>query len=887
MQAGTTDDEQFNTSLPLNSILDKLSNKDFHEIRDFLSRPIKLSTNSWTTTAVVGSNITTIDLLSDLNTISSFISGPILTKLQGFLGFRGVARLRVQVNAQPFQTGSLMLGYFPLYNKMPNHYSPATDESINAISYTSASPHAVLDIAQETDITLDCPYISPHSWYNLTQNDLTWGRAFLKVMAPLRSIATAFIPVTIYLSFHDVEFYGATSIPANYQAPDEEMFEMVNAPKDSGTQTDLIGVSGVRQRGAREGFRREYSAPKAEMGTQTDAPQAPQQERKTQQREGVISGFARATSNIAKVIGMAAPPLAFVTKPVSWIADIVEWGAKKFGFCKPTNLAPVNGFKQQPTKYNTCGDAEVHSHPLGLLSNNELQTVNFSGSETDEMHFASILKRPCVRDTFNWTTTDNVGSILWQTFVSPVAGPDFVTTYNTPTDTSWQPILMTYLSLAFKQWTGSINYRFQIFLNSFYSGRLRFVFVPGNPNIALTGDQLLSSYNSYAIVDIRSKSTFEMNVPYVATVPFKQVEPMASQANTAINLDHSSTGRIFVVVEENLRAPDTVSNTLSCFISQWAGDDFQLSVPKQPNFSPMTEADTVRPEALADLLVDYQGLTDAAPSLEIQPVSILRNAHEPMTFAKAACCVGEHVDSLRVLLKRFMAFAPLRTTASALTQGHWSYLIFPHFLTWNSTGVLSDPGQNHSNNYSFVDYISYFSQIYAFRRGGVRIQLQGLSNWDKVGVSWGYVSNTNLDAPAFTNTLPYLYSQDYDAPASAGAVAPVSHTTDFASDDFVYPLIQSLEGLYDFEVPYYSNVPFVINPRITPSSFVNSNALLRDRPFTSHYLPYGVIHAELSEAADSAIYRSAAEDFSFGFLHGPPRVRRTRQGYDSIPPPTK
>jgi len=79
-----------------------------HEIRDFLGRPVLCTSGTFSSTTVAGSQLSTIPLPSACLSNAAYAD-----KLRGFYGFRAKMVCRVQVNAQRFQQGRLLLHYLP------------------------------------------------------------------------------------------------------------------------------------------------------------------------------------------------------------------------------------------------------------------------------------------------------------------------------------------------------------------------------------------------------------------------------------------------------------------------------------------------------------------------------------------------------------------------------------------------------------------------------------------------------------------------------------------------------------------------------------------------------------------------------------------------------
>jgi hypothetical protein len=88
-------------------------------LADFLSRPVLISTHSWTTSAFTTSTIYPWQLFH--NNIA------IKYRLQNFALIRGDLKIKVVVNCSPFYYGALIAYYTPLYSQVPGLASTSVD----------------------------------------------------------------------------------------------------------------------------------------------------------------------------------------------------------------------------------------------------------------------------------------------------------------------------------------------------------------------------------------------------------------------------------------------------------------------------------------------------------------------------------------------------------------------------------------------------------------------------------------------------------------------------------------------------------------------------------------------------------------------------------------
>ena len=77
-------------------------------VRDFLEKPVLLSTAQWSNVATANTMLINASLPQD-----AFAKDVYASKLKGFFGFRGTAVVRVQVNGNKFQAGRLLVVFIP------------------------------------------------------------------------------------------------------------------------------------------------------------------------------------------------------------------------------------------------------------------------------------------------------------------------------------------------------------------------------------------------------------------------------------------------------------------------------------------------------------------------------------------------------------------------------------------------------------------------------------------------------------------------------------------------------------------------------------------------------------------------------------------------------
>lgn len=179
------------------AVVDRLENS----VKGFLERPIAVTYFDWKSVGLGGANLWTMDLPE-----AWLKRTMVAEKLTGFRYLRCNFRVRVQVNAQPFNAGLLMLWFRPLAQQCQYEESNA-----GHFGGVTGYRHVVLDIATDTAAELVIPYVANVSHRDLTDGVGVLGRVFLTVYSPLTGSAD--VDGTIWLTAEDVDVQMPTTVP--------------------------------------------------------------------------------------------------------------------------------------------------------------------------------------------------------------------------------------------------------------------------------------------------------------------------------------------------------------------------------------------------------------------------------------------------------------------------------------------------------------------------------------------------------------------------------------------------------------------------------------------------------------------------------------------------
>lgn len=791
-----------------------------HTVKDFLQRPIKIANGVWSSTD------TENKLLWSANFPETFIlNNMIREKLAGFVGLRAKMHLKLQVNSMPFQSGILLLHYIP--------YAQYISERVDWINTTltgkTGCPRTKLNLDSDTEMTLDIPYVSPHVFYNLITGQGSFGSAYLSVYAPTRSDATASsVDWTLWASMSDIEIQFSTGAPVYLGNAPNYVPLIREIESGVGTEETLLAkVKELKNQITPEAMSSHVFAQMSEIKILKN-------NASPSTGVGQISTGLKTLSNIP-ILGN------FLSKP-AWLSGKLADLLKLFGMSKPTTQGLIEEHKIRTAPRMANFDGCDSSHKLGLSSINELETPKgIGGSDKDDMIISRVVMTPNFIQSFNWGSTAQYppGTVLYEDFVSPirVKQESVKGIYSMPH--------CSFVAQTFGQWRGSLIYSFDFAKTKFHSGRLLITYTP----YSYPGDNIANvdlNKSIRMIVDISSKNTVQFTVPFVCSRPWLQcIEP-----RTATTKYDCSTGRIRVEVLNQLRNGGGSSNFIDVLVELSGGSDLEFSKPAMPLY-PVYEGSITRVHAQMQLTNNSISRNEAQEGKTPPTVNAMAIS---TNWSPDAYCIGEKIVSIRQLIKRFGYVGGVNQVTKT----------FPLIVVQPYRNTLPYTIAGQEIKYRPSSYIDYFSTIYTFFRGGMRLKL--IANPTETAETSSFrplyairmltqLNKEFLDVN-FTNTTQSgnpIYST-----ASSGSLDQNGYSTVLVDP--------SLEGCIEVEVPYY-NIS-----HLTPIKRYGSLTAIRKEEFSKGNLPTSVvtIRNQSSDVTNVtwALYRAAADDYSFFYIIG-------------------
>jgi len=569
---------------------DKLSN----DVIGFLQRPIQHITVDWLATSTAGTGLNRIEL-----PYNWMLYDMIQEKLKGFRYFKADFRIKIQVNAQPFNAGMLLIVFEPLANQLT--FDPS---SVHHLGGLTGYRHVVLDLATSTEAELLVPFPHLLSHIDLSRGVGALGRVTTHVYSPLTGLTD--VDFTIWISAENISVEVPTPI---FKPP---------PPTGRRGPVNLFEYHGEVQMNL-----------KAEKS-----------------RPGNIETIARTAGTVSRIASMI-PGIGGIATVAGSVSDAVAGVASMFGWSKPTDPEfPVKveiGYGRYTANAN--GDSKVKGLGIDPRTAVTLPT-SLANDDEDEMAIQTITSRPVYFDRFGFNKTQTPGTLLYKAPVCPTACTKANFTSATIVGTTFFNTFLSFLAPLFVCYRGALKYTFRLVKTPFHSGRIMITYVPGAElGTDFANIDLLKCHRQ--IYDLRHTSVIEFEVPFIHNAPFKNIRAPRNTTNPTALAYTIPTGMIYVSVVNALRNPSTTADAIDVIIEVCGGKDFQFAGPVLAVGNDTTEhISIVRNSEVGSPLV-YSG--------EVQSNDIVPMAKTTL-FEMNQHGIGEVVESLRALLKRYTEF---------------------------------------------------------------------------------------------------------------------------------------------------------------------------------------------------------------------------------------
>lgn len=770
---------------------------------DILKHPVLIESVTWSTTDTPGTELVSFTIPAIFAELDTFHT----RMLEVYSYFKPKVCLRFVINATKFHQGKLIAFYDPMETTVAS--GTLNQKRIRNQYMATGQPNVLLDAGYSNTGVLEIPFehVLSYMTTNSAERAPQMGTVYLMVLNALNVSdgVTPELEVQVMLSCSEVELH----IPMRPHS-----VELISSSRThlhpQGLPTAAIPTIKPK---ISSGFRQVVDS-------------------SVQSVKSLGSGFWNLVTGNFNGFNDDMATLWSST------IDRFEGGFKMLGMDKPNSL-------DNKTENMLCTTSPI-AHMKGIdgsirlaaTSSGGYTRMDFSAANENEMNIKEIIKTKMMFKQLDWSTSEAAGIALFTTPVHPgicnYSPSAQITGYSL-----MNPTFLSYISLAYEQWHGSINFRFDFTATQFHTGRILAVFEPNSSTTGAVDDITHYTNNPSYLFDLHENKTFEINIPFVSSTPRKDTSNPTTVA--AFNIDDElSIGKLSLFVYTPLAVTNNVPNTIpiNCYIS--AGDDFVFEVPRirddiyYPSDISIPPAPTSRhlhPQALEALPLRSEDRSS--------PPSIIKGSG----VTQLVCHYNEEVADIRDFAKRYAPFLIKSDTFAANPAGEPVQYI-QHGL---ETTLASFVGQGPSAQYP----LTFMSSLYTFWSGSLRYKYMPFCSRNQT------LRSTVLNALGKTSSAPLVGTGGFSfLQGSAGKSYP--HHFQMSCQD------NSLE----FEIPFYSFYnQFVVNP-------IQSSGNFNDLIYGSG--SYRVLFETdnptnfPSSKLTFTCYVAAGDDFKCRFLVSPP-----------------
>lgn len=624
-------------------------------IQRIFGKPQRLGTYAFSTTTSQGDVLKSFDLPQVLSQVAVWSN---VVSAFTFMKYRPV--FRIQINGNKFAAGRLMAFILP-YNAK-NAFIIANK---NISGYTGFD-HVFLDASSNDTATLTAPWVMPYEWLNITSLGTRVANRYthasnstyfddvshtfrLMVFNPLQvgTGAPTVIYATVFLHLEDVEL----CVP-----------RVMGATSQGGTHSYITNNVSNWEKVA------------------------------SQTLPTNITGDSFDFSADLKVSTMDKP--AYTLTPEYMVRRAIGY------MSHAVNVDPLQ---------------RMCLYPGGLST----ATPKDFGTNVDEMDLTYL----CSKYTYWYTSVINTsqapGALIEFCPITPFIPPvPFVSTpsltenlpsvWFPPSSEAFVP-MVSYVSMPFNFWGGSMKYRFDFITNNFVTMKIFCAIIYGTacPDTVTAGIEPTSSLG-YTFEVNGDNKTFEVEVPYVADTPWKRVmrSQFVQNGNSGISTSYDDSiaydtcvGQIALYVLNPLAVPAGLPTAYSVNVFVAGGSDFRLNYISRANTAWIPYAQGTDPNPGTDL--SHLGQTIMATDLH---------------------CMSEQYKSVKDLLKRYCHVRTDITPVNGFGTSIEKYfsitrpynvaeLLIPFFTS--ASAVIS----NASN------VINWYLALFRFFRGSLRFKI--------------------------------------------------------------------------------------------------------------------------------------------------------------------
>lgn len=766
-------------------------------------------------------------------------------KLANFKYLRCDIKVKLVLNANPFIAGRLYLAYSPYDDKVAASRSVLNTSRAGVTGY----PGVELDFQLDNSVEMTIPYASFQEAYDLVSGTEDFVQLYLFTITPILSpnagSASSKVDISVYMWLDNISLVIPTyRVNADLirQPATRTITQMVPNPLSKDAEAIKKALKAARDQNPTGykyimGVLENYAPEIKNVNMQVNAPKTKAKPTSENPKIGpiseVASGVKTAANGIERipVLGEIAKP---ITSAVKWFADIVGGVASIFGWSKPRNQNQVMPYQNVPAWGYSLYKGIDMSVPLAFDPNNELGDLkDVFPSAVDEMAIGYVCGNPAVKHVLSWKTTDVVQSPIsngddWGGVI-PVGMPCYskqIRSVKGSTTTTNTEVIdaapCEYVANLFSYWRATMCYRITVVKTAFHTGRLEIFFEPGQipitPTATNIGPDLTQLTKAAAPSDNNYKYILDLTNDTEVTIKVPYVSNKMFMKTTGIygankenDWNFSESFTGFLCIRPITKLMCPETVSNNVSIVVWKWAEDVVVVEPKPLLSGPTQV--YNPPVTT---------TEQVHQINVSMQINLSNKTDENEVRFFDSDNAEQQNSV-VLMKgsgeQIVNLRPLLRTFRTISD-NWNLAANTKTPITTLTDTTDSEGR---------DYMSYLSFLYRFYRGGRRYK--------------------------FFNTTPLKQSQTCYV---RSFLIPRNYTADEINTDgpshITYPVINPV---HEVEVPFYSQY------RKIPI------ASTTDKGYDSSLMYYTNVGTQ------QIVARAGNDDFSFGWLIGPPQLQGT------------
>lgn len=649
------DDTDETTQKLTTDLVDRCYTEDSEvEFGKFFSRPVEVAKVAWQVNS-------TLDF--KFNPWALWLENPrIANRISNFANFAGNLHLKVVINGNPFYWGGAQLTYMP-------GGVPGDDIGLNPFYRADAAYYGdKMTASQRLKIMIDptlsqggemiLPFFWAHDMFDLVAGDKDeLGECWLTDLGTLRHpTLTDNIALTVFAWCDDIKL-------------------------SSPTKGNIAGL--LPQMGKAD----EYEAGPVEKMAAT---------------------ISKVSGTLSKVPGLGNYAMASKVG-----ADLIGKGAHALGLSRPRQIENTMNYRLVQTGELALTDAFDTSQSLALTAKREvtIDPTTTGSQDVDELSFDFFRTRESLVGTFPWNVSNVADDILYSTPVTPIQA--FVAPRAFPPSTTGVTMApVSFMTIPFDLWRGTLRFRLQIMSSSFHKGRLLLVWDPR----AVAGSPEVQVQRSI-VLDIGDKRDYTFDIgwgndaPGLTTGPsfasnFPTATTWRTDGNIAPLLDTSNGSfSVFVLNRLTHSSGSTDPIEINMYMSSpdltvWSpnSDNFKFNTPMlQPQEGLVPQGGEVEVAQASSNITDGEAQATVAPTVDEKLELVLH---------------GDSVESFRSLIKRFTLFedCSVTGTGSLYRVMYFDRMIYPIFRGVQTGTDLDVPTTMHA----------MLASVFRGWRGGMR-----------------------------------------------------------------------------------------------------------------------------------------------------------------------